>query len=156
MCICFFHFQCFFRNIRIQYFSILFHRLLRLWPTLAFVCFFQLTILKFFYNGPNYNDIDVYRYGCERTMWNTLLFVSNYLERGVSIQHKCRKYWSKCVFMVCVFKSASDWNSKALTHNLYCARPPFGVNFHVLNAKPAYGGIYKKNDSQGLFHLRVH
>lgn len=62
-----------------QYFSIVFHRLLRLWPTLAFVAFFQMTLFRFCIDAPVLKDVDSYRYGCEVEIWKTLLFVSNYL-----------------------------------------------------------------------------
>ena len=71
------------RNGRMQYFSILFHRIWRLWPTLAFVAFFQMTLFKFAVDTPHYNEIDSYRHGCEEHIWKTLFFTSNYLGREV-------------------------------------------------------------------------
>lgn len=56
---------------------------MRLWPTLAFVAFFQLTLYKFVVDTPYYYTIDEYRRGCETDIWKTLLFFNNYAKPKV-------------------------------------------------------------------------
>lgn len=51
-------------------------------PVLGFLVAFYLSLLKFFYNGPDsyytVTSIDKERHSCEENMWKTLFFINNY------------------------------------------------------------------------------
>lgn len=72
-------------NSQIYFWSLVFQRIWRLLPTLAFVACFQLTLYKFFANGPHSQDLDYHRTCCELNIWKTLLFVSNFVQNSVSL-----------------------------------------------------------------------
>ncbi|KAL5284197.1 hypothetical protein ACFFRR_006461 [Megaselia abdita] len=55
------------------------HRYLRLTPMVAFVMLFVLSLLKFFGNGPRFDEcIEGAAFGCAKNWWMNLLYIQNY------------------------------------------------------------------------------
>lgn len=67
-----------FYDRQVEFCSLIFQRIWRVLPVMAFVAFFQLTLFKFLVSGPLYREVDSQRYNCEQDIWKTLFFVSNY------------------------------------------------------------------------------
>lgn len=66
-----------------------FHRYIRLTPTILFVMLFVMTLLKYFGDGPLWDQyLEGASYECTKTWWINLFYVQNYVKGStVSLLH---------------------------------------------------------------------
>lgn len=61
------------------------HRYLRLTPMVAYIMLFAMSLLKFFGNGPLYDEnMSLYVDTCTNNWWKNFLYIQNYFPEIVS------------------------------------------------------------------------